>query len=557
MMSRKQLRRGVDLGVDAARLGAYATWFLISLLAFPLVLPAQVSFEKILTADENPADWPTYSGAYHGRHFRELDQITRENVGELKLAWVYQGSSTHTWQATPLVVDGVMYFTEGPNNTVAVDAATGREFWKHEHKLPARVNVCCGRVNRGVALLGDNVYMGTLDGYLKALDASSGSVVWEKKIVDNNEGYSLTMAPLAVKDKIIVGPAGGEYGIRGFLDAYDAKTGERLWRFNTIPGPGEKGHETWENDAWKTGGGSAWLTGSYDPELNLIYWGIGNPSPDWNADVRPGDNLYTDSVVALDADTGELRWHFQFTPHDEWDWDAVQVPVLADLEVDGRMQKLLLWGNRNGFYYTLDRTNGEFLVGKAFTKQTWAEGLDDAGRPIKIPNMGPNEEGRKVYPSVQGGTNWYAPVFSPRTELFYLTTWVDYWGWYFSGEPVYTPGNRYDGSAVARIYPDTMEEPDPGYGAIRAIDPRTGEAQWEFKTTGASESGLLATSTDVLFSGSMEGHFFAIDATDGDLLWRVQLGGRVASSPTTYLVNGRQQVTVSAGDTLFTFRLPR
>ncbi len=521
-----------------------------------LSLPAQVDYQDILRSDANNADWPTYSGAYHGRHYRELDQITPRNVDQLELKWVYQGSSTHTWQATPLVVDGVLYATEGPNNVVALDARTGREFWKHEHKLPARVNVCCGQVNRGVALLGNRVYMGTLDGYLKALDAGTGELAWENKIVDNNEGYSLTMAPLAVKDKIIIGPAGGEYGIRGFLDAYDAATGERVWRFNTIPGPGEAGHETWENDAWKTGGGSAWLTGSFDPDLNLIYWGVGNPSPDWNANVRPGDNLYSDSVVALDADTGELVWHFQFTPHDEWDWDAVQVPVLVDMELDGKPRKLMLWGNRNAFFYVLDRTNGEFIRGKAFAKQTWAEGLDANGRPIRIPNMGPNEEGKLVYPSVQGATNWYAPAYSPRTELFYLTTWVDYWGLYYTSEPVYTPGNRYDGSAVARVYPNPMEEKDPGHGAIRAMDPRTGDWKWEFKTSGVSESGLLATSTDVLFSGSAEGHFFAIDATTGELLWRVQLGGRVAGSPITYLVDGVQYVSVPAGDSLFTFALP-
>jgi alcohol dehydrogenase (cytochrome c) len=517
--------------------------------------PAQVTYQDILDADANPADWPTYSGAYHGRHYREIEQITRQNVDDLQLAWVYQGSSTNTWQSTPIVVDGVMYVTEGPDNVVALDAATGREFWKHEHKLPARINVCCGRVNRGVALLGDLVYMGTLDGYLKALDAKTGRLVWEKKIVDNDEGYALAMAPLVVKDKIIIGPAGGEFGIRGFLDAYDAKTGERAWRFNTIPGPGEKGHETWENDAWKTGGGSAWVTGSYDPELNLLYWGVGNPSPDWNAEVRPGDNLYTDSVIALDPDSGELKWHFQFTPHDEWDYDSVQVPVLVDMVFQGRQRKLMLWGNRNAFFYVLDRTDGTFLLGKAFAKQTWAEGLDSTGRPIKIPGMGPSEEGKQVYPSVQGATNWYAPAFSPRTELFYLTTWVDYWGLFYTGEPVYTPGNRYDGSAVARVYPDAMEEKEHGTGAILALDPLSGEARWEFSTLGVSESGLLATSTDLLFSGSMEGHFFAIDATNGRLLWRTQLGGRVANSPITYEANSRQQITVASGDSLFTFRL--
>lgn len=528
-------------------------------VAFGLVGPlsAQTSYESILAAEGNPSDWPTYAGSYDGRHYREIDQVTRENVDELALSWVYQGSSTNVWQSTPLVVDGVMYATEGPNNVIALDATTGREFWKHEHQLPERVAACCGKVNRGVALLGDKVYMGTLDGYLKALDASTGRIVWEKKIVDNAEGYALAMAPLVVKDKIIIGPAGGEYGIRGFIDAYDAETGERVWRFNTIPGPGEPGHETWENDAWKTGGGSAWVTGSFDPELNLLYWGVGNPSPDWNPGVRPGDNLYTDSVIALNPDTGELSWHFQFTPHDEWDWDAVQVPVLVDMEFNGSMRKLMLWGNRNAFFYVLDRTDGTFLRGNAFTKQTWAEGLDDSGRPMKIPGMGPSEDGTKVFPSVQGSTNWYAPAFSPRTELFYLTAWDEYWGLYYTGDPVYEPGTRYDGGAVSRVYPDTLEEEEHGYGAIRALDPRTGKAKWEFRSVGVSESGLLATSTDLLFSGSMEGHFMAIDATDGKLLWRTQLGGRVANSPITFSVNGRQYVTVASGDSLFTFSLKR
>lgn len=529
--------------------------FLLVAFSLATTLPAQTTYESILAAGDNTADWPTYAGSYDGRHYREIDQVTRENVDDLALSWVYQGSSTLTWQATPLVVDGVMYITEGPDNVVALDATTGREFWKHEHTLPEKVAACCGQVNRGVALLGDKVYMGTLDGYLKALDASTGRVVWEKKIVDNAYGYSLTMAPLVVKDKIIIGPAGGEYGIRGFIDAYDAETGERAWRFNTIPGPGEPGHETWENDAWKTGGGSAWVTGSFDPELNLLYWGVGNPSPDWNPGVRPGDNLYTDSVLALDPDSGELRWHFQFTPHDEWDWDAVQVPVLVDMEFNGAMRKLMLWGNRNAFFYVLDRTDGTFLRGNAFTKQTWAEGLDDDGRPMKIPDMGPSEDGTKVYPSVQGSTNWYAPAYSPRTELFYLTAWDEYWGLYYTGDPVYEPGTRYDGGAVSRVYPDTLEEEDHGYGAIRALDPRTGKAKWEFRSVGVSESGLLATSTDLLFSGSMEGHFLAIDATDGSLLWRTQLGGRIANSPITFMVNGRQYVTVASGDSLFTFAL--
>jgi len=333
-------------------------------IAASALLPAQVTFERLLNAGKEPHNWLTYSGTYKSQRYSLLDQITRENASDLELKWVFQAGSLEKFEATPLVADGVMYVTEPPNNVVALDAATGRVFWKREHVLP-RVNVCCGRVNRGLAILGDTLYLGTIDGKLIALDARNGGVRWEVQVADHSGGYALMHAPLIVKDKVLIGTAGGEYGIRGYLDAYDAETGERAWRFYTVPGPGEPGHETWEGDSWKRGGGSVWLTGSYDPELDLMYWGIGNPSPDWNGDVREGDNLYTDSVVALDPDDGEMKWYFQFTPHDVWDWDAVQIPVLADLEYEGEPRKLILWGNRNGFYYVLDRETGEFLHGRA------------------------------------------------------------------------------------------------------------------------------------------------------------------------------------------------
>ena len=528
---------------------------LILLLLCVVTLPAQVTYERLLNAESEPGNWLTYSGTYKSNHYSKLEQVSRENVGDLELKWVFQAGTTLKFQATPLVVDGVMYLTEASNDVVALDAKTGRVFWRYEHRLPERINVCCGRLNRGVAMLGDRLYQGTLDGRLLALDGKTGAVLWDRQLVDNTKGYALAVAPLAVKDKIIMGTAGGEYGIRGFVDAYDAETGERVWRFYTIPGPGEPGHETWENDAWKTGGGSAWVTGSFDPELNLLYWGIGNPSPDWNPDVRPGDNLYTDSVVALDVDTGKLKWHFQFTPHDEWDYDAVQIPVLVDMEFRGRPRKLMLWGNRNAFYYVLDRETGEFLLGKTFARQTWAAGLDENGRPIKIPGMGPSKEGKAVYPAVQGATNWYAPSYSPRTDLFYLAVWVDYWGLFYADEPVYTPGNFFGGGLVKRVYPNRMSQGDVGYGAVRALDPRTGELKWEFKMTEISESGLLSTAGDVLFSGSYEGNFVALDAHSGKQLWRTSLGGRMTNSVVTYLADGKQYVSVAAGHSLFTFGL--
>jgi alcohol dehydrogenase (cytochrome c) len=505
----------------------------LSLLAATSICFGQVTYERLLGADQEPGNWLTYSRHYDSNHHSPLQEIRRENVADLELKWVFQATSLDKFQTTPLVVDGVMYLTEPPNNVVALDARTGRQFWTYEHPVPSKVNVCCGRVNRGLAILDNTLYLATLDGRLMAL----------------------TVAPLIVKDKVVIGPAGGEYGIRGFVDAYNAKSGKRVWRFNTIPGPGEPGHDTWEGDSWERGGGSIWLTGSYDPELNLTYWGVGNPSPDWNPDVRKGDNLYTDSVIALDADSGKLKWHFQFTPHDEWDWDAVQKPVLVDLEFEGRKRKLMLWANRNAFYYVLDRETGEFLRGKAFAHQNWAKGLDDKGRPIKIPNMGPSAEGTKVYPSVQGATNWYAPSFSPRTNLFYLAVWDEYPSTYHKGDATYVRGNRYPGSFPKGIYPDTVEDEEIGYGAVRALDPTTGNLEWEFKMTGVTESGLLSTAGDVVFSGSMEGHFMALDAKTGALLWRVNLGGRMANTPISYEAGGKQRVTVASGHSLFTFGL--
>ncbi len=526
-------------------------------------LAAQVDQRRLEQAASEPHNWLTYNGTYRSQHHSELKGIDLSNVGDLELEWVYQAASTDKFQTTPLVVDGVMYLTEPPNKLVALDPRTGREFWVFEHELPARIYPCCGRVNRGAAILGETLYWGTLDAKLLAVDAKTGGKVWEATVVEDYEkGYSLTVAPLIIKDKVIVGTAGGEFGIRGYLAAYDAATGEEAWRFYTIPGPGELGHETWENDAWKTGGGSIWLTGSYDPELNLTYWGVGNPGPDWNPDVRPGDNLYTDSVVALDADTGKLRWHFQFTPHDEWDWDAVQIPVLADLEWEGSPRKLMLWGNRNGFFYVLDRETGEFLLGKPFVKQTWAAGLDEDGRPVKIPGRGPSSEGTKTWPGVQGGTNWYAPSFSPITNLFYLSVWEGYYSIYFKWDQDYEPGTRYLGGAPRGPVSSTSRRrfmnytEEDGYGAIRALDPLTGEKVWEFSMTDVTDSGLLTTASNVLFSGSREGYFYALDATSGKLLWQRYLGGQIAASPITFEAGGKQFVTIASGHAVFTFALP-
>lgn len=524
-------------------------------------LTAQVPYERILNAAAEPENWLTYSGTYASTRYTTLDQVTPENAADLELKWIFQARSFDKFEATPLVVDGVMYFTEPPNNVVALDAATGRVFWKYEHEVPRNITPCCGRVNRGVALLNELVYLATLDCKLIALDSKTGSKVWETQVCNYPIGYALALAPLVVKDKVIVGTAGGELGIRGFLAAYDADTGEQSWKFFTVPGPGEKGHETWENDAWKTGGASIWLTGSYDPELNLTYWGVGNPAPDWNADVRPGDNLYSSSVIALDADSGELKWHFQFTPHDAWDWDSVQIPVLVDREWKGEPRKLMLWGNRNGYFYVLDRTNGKFLLGEPFTKLTWSEGLDENGRPILVDGKAPSRTGALTFPGVQGGTNWYSPSYSPKTDLFYLPAWDSYSSIYYSWEDQYEPGLWYaGGSPKSVVSPTGRREPsirdtDSGYSAVRALDPDTGERVWEFRFDEMTEAGILTTATNVLFTGNREGHLFLLDARTGELLWRKYVGGQVLASPISFELDGNQYFSVAAGHSLFTFGL--
>ena len=532
------------------------------LAAVALSAKAQVSAERLLDAAREPQNWLTYNGSYASTHHSTLNQLRPDNVARLELKWVWQANSLEKLEATPLIVDGVMYLTDPPNDVVAVDARTGRAFWRYRHELPAGVVPCCGRINRGLAILGNTLYMGTLDGRLVAIDAGTGRKRWDVKVVDYEQGYSLTLAPLAIRNKILVGPAGGELGIRGFIAAYDAETGKELWRFKTIPEPGEPGNDTWKGDSWMHGGASAWLTGSYDAELNLTYWGIGNPGPDWNPELRHGDNLYSDSVVALDADTGKLKWHFQFSPHDGFDYDAVQVPVLADLNWKGRPRKTMLWGNRNGFFYVLDRGTGEFLLGSPFVKQTWAVGLDERGRPIPAKDRMPSAEGSLTYPGVQGGTNWYAPSFSPVTGLFYLTAWDDYPGVYYSWAQQYEAGKWFAGGSVRASLPSIVRQeirtlgPESGYGAIRALDPATGRRVWEYRMNDVSDSGLLTTSTGLLMSGNREGHFFALNARDGKLLWNRYLGGQVASSPVTWSVDGQQYVSIASGHAVFTFGLP-
>jgi alcohol dehydrogenase (cytochrome c) len=528
-------------------------------------LDAQVSFDRILRAADEPRNWLTYGGNYASQRYSRLDQITPANVANLESKWVLQDQVFGAWQSNPLVVDGIMYVTERPNDVMAVDAKTGRVFWLYRHTPSEDARVCCGANNRGVAMLGDTLYMGTLDGRLIAIDAKNGRPIWNIAVADVKLAYSITMMPLIVKDKVVVGVGGGEFGIRGFIAAYDAKSGKEAWRFYTIPGPGEPGSDTWKGETWKTGGGSVWVTGSYDPDLNLTYWGIGNPGPDWNPDQRPGDNLYTDSVLALDADTGALKWHFQFTPNDGYDYDSVQVPVLIDLPWQGTTGKLMLWANRNGYFYVLDRTNGRFLLGKPFVKVNWSSGLDEKGRPIQTPQPA----GMPTWPGNQGGTNWYPPAFSPRTGLFYFAAWENYASIYRKEESVYQPGRNFSGGGftvlspvpgaptvgIGRRSPINNWTNEVGSGAVMAIDPKTGEAKWKFEQFDVTDAGMLTTASDLLFTGGREGYFYALDARSGKLLWKASLGGQIVMAPITFMVDGKQYVSVISGHTLVTFAL--
>lgn len=527
---------------------------------------AQIPYERILNAQDEPESWLTYNGSYNSQRYSGLDQLTPENVSELRLQWTLQNQVFGAWQSNPIVADGIMYLTERPNTVMALDAITGRVFWRYRHVPAENARICCGANNRGVAVLDDRVFMGTLDARLIALDRVSGSPLWEVEVGDVDRAYSITMAPLVVKDQVIVGVGGGEYGIRGYVAAYDAATGEEVWKTYTIPGPGEPNHDSWEGDDWEHGGAPVWITGSYDPELNLTYWGVGNPGPDWNAGQRPGDNLYSDSVIALDGDTGELRWYFQFTPNDAYDYDSVQVPVLADIEWRGTPRKLMMWANRNGYFYVLDRVTGEFLEGKPYVRVNWSSGLDENGRPIPTPQP----EGMPTFPGNQGGTNWYPPSFSPRTELFYFSAWQDYATIYRSEEVEYEPGRAFLGGGftvlaptqgaptigIGRTNPINNWTNEVGFASLKAMDPQTGEEVWSFDQFDVSDSGMLTTASDLLFTGGREGYFHAIDARTGELLWNINLGGQIVMAPVTYSVDGVQYVSVISGHALSTFALP-
>ena len=526
---------------------AAAAWS-VSLLAqgTPQVTPQDIS-EGL----KDPGRWLTYGGDYSSQRHSPLTQITPANVNRLVPQWTFQTGTTGAFQTTPLLVDGVLYVTGFNNNAWAVDARSGRQIWRFRHDVPNDIHVCCGAVNRGFAVLGDRLFMTTIDAHLVALDMKTGAPLYDVELADYKLGYSATVAPLAVKDKIIIGIAGAEFGIRGFIDAYDPITGKRDWRFWTVAGPGDPGFTTWpqNNESYLHGGGSIWVTGSYDPQQNLVFFGTGNPGPDYYSSNREGDNLYTASLVALDADTGKATWHYQFTPHDVHDWDSTQVPVLADLTIGGQPRKVVMFANRNGFFYTIDRITGKVIVAKPFVTTTWATEIGPTGRPVLLAGHIPDENGTITCPDLGGGTNFMSPSYDPTTRTFFVTareTCATFYSW----DQPFQPGVQWESGATLR------PRDQKNFGALRAIDPVTGDRKWEFRYPTVSSSGVLSTASGLVFAADGDGNVLALDSRTGKHLWHYQTGSGIRSTAgTTYMVDGKQYLLVPSGSTLVAFAL--
>jgi alcohol dehydrogenase (cytochrome c) len=523
----------------------------IATLIVSAVHGQDITSKALLDGLANPSRWLTYSGDYTGQRFSPLTQITAANAEQLAAQWTFQTGVVNKFEATPIVIDGVLYVTGALNHAWAIDGRTGKQLWHYQRTLPEGLEVCCGMVNRGFAAYHDRLFMVTLDAHFVALEMKSGKVIYDVEMAKIRDGFAGTGAPLIVKDKVIVGIAGGEYANRGFIDAYDPMTGDRVWRLYTIPAAGESGSETWTSGMWERGGAPTWLSGTYDPALNLLYWGTGNPNPDWDGESRPGENLFTDSLLAIDPDSGAIKWHFQFTPHDTHDWDANEIPVLADLPIAGRPRKVVMMANRNGFFYVLDRETGQFILGKPFVNTTWAKEIAGDGKPVVIAGHDPTDSGTVTCPDWYGGTNFMSPSFDPTRNLFFVTARETCARFIRRPPATSNLGDRTLGGTVAPV-----TEPKRG-GALRAIDATTGERKWEVPYADAGWAGVLATAGGVVFSGDHEGNFFAADSRSGQKLFEFQTGAQIFGPPTSYAVDGRQYVVIPSGATLTAFSLPR
>jgi alcohol dehydrogenase (cytochrome c) len=496
-------------------------------------------------------DWPTYHGDPRGNRFSPLDQITRDTIGRLAPAWMFPIAGAGSLQVTPVVVDGVMYVT-AVNECHALDAGTGRRLWHYQRpRTKGLAGDAASGINRGVAVAGDRVFMVTDHAHLIALDRATGDLVWETAMADWRRNYGATSAPLVVGSLVVSGISGGDEGVRGFVAAFDRTSGKEAWRFWTVPAPGEPGSDTWRGGADLAHGCAAtWLTGTFDADLQTLYWPTGNPCPDYDGSGRQGDNLYADSILALDPATGRLKWHFQYTPHDLWDWDAQQPPVLIDADWEGRPRKLLLHANRNGFFYVLDRTSGALLLAKPFVKKlTWAREIGADGRPVLNADQTPDADGRTVCPAVEGATNWFSTAFSPATGLYYVQA-LEKCTVYTRVPEAWKAGRSFYGGTTRRAS-------EPGQKVLRAIDVRTGAIAWELPQLGPASTwgGTLATAGGLVFAGEDGGALVAVDAKTGAPLWRFQANVQWKASPMTYAFDGQQYVAIAAGPNILAFKL--
>ena len=497
------------------------------------------------------ANWLSYNGDYTGRRYSSLHDINPGNVAQLRAQWVFHASNSNHLEVTPVVVDGIMFVTSA-NDAFALDAQTGRTLWHYSRPITeGLIDDASQHHNRGVAIWRSRIYMETDNAHLLCLDARSGHLLWDVAYTDGNRNYGATSAPLVVKDKVLVGTSGGDDGVRGFVAAFDAETGKEVWRFWTIPGPGEFGSSSWPGESYKLGGGTTWMPGTFDPELNTIFWATSNPAPDFDGDPRPGDDLYTDCLLALDPDTGKLKWYFQFTPHDLFDYDAVETPVLVDATFRGQPRKLIVQANRNGFLYVLDRTGGAFLSATRFSeKLNWATGIDEKGRPIRT-DVKPTAAGTRVCPGMVGATNWYSPSFNPDTSMFYFLA-LETCDVYLlkpkefqSGQTYYSTGTRHS-------------EGDHNQKVLLAYPLEGGKPAWKYIQSGEGHSagGTMSTASGLVFFGDDARSFEAVDAHTGKALWHFNTGQNISASPMSYAVNSKQYVAIAAGSDVFSFALP-
>jgi len=534
--------------------------FLSVFLVLPVAAQEKTSVTVSSALDVQPTDllvqpsganWISYNGDYSGRRYSSLAEISPKNVSQLRAQWIFHIRDANELEVTPVVVDGIMFVTSA-NDAFALDARTGRQIWHYARPVtPGLIDDASQHHNRGVAIWHSKVFMETDNAHLLCLDARSGHLLWDVAYTDGNKNYGATSAPLVVKDKVLVGTSGGDDGVRGFVSAFDAESGKLAWRFWTIPGPGEFGSSSWPGEMYLRGGGTTWMPGTYDAELNTIYWGTSNPAPDFEGSVRPGDDLYTDCVLALDPDTGKLKWYFQFTPHDLYDYDANETPVLIDTLYKGEPRKLLVEANRNGFIYVLDRTNGKFLSALPFVeKLNWAKGIDEQGRPIRT-GLQPTPEGTKICPSMIGATNWYSPSYNPGTHLLYFMA-LEECGIFSSKPESFTEGRTYYATGVRHVPGEKKEK------ILQAYDLDSNRIEWRYPQTGEGDSsgGTMTSASGLVFFGDDAESFEAVDAKSGASLWHFTTGQRMHASPMSYAVQGKQYVAIASGMDIFSFGLP-